>query len=220
MHSTGKILITFGFFLIILTGFISCSRSEPTIAFGFIKLVYYQDKDKFNERYTFFIIPEDEEGIENLEDLYLYHDGDQLRWQIKSSDWIKFSKDGKDWIGSRSLAIQDGEMLPRGQFRAVLVTKGGEKSEKKFSFDAPEEPRFPFPTLTVKDGNYSVKSVYPANHLIFYDSKGEYLFHATLSALTGKISELGPSTNARTVALWAEDTNYFTSVITDAVSTR
>ena len=202
--------------LIVLAVFVavSCSRTEPKIAFGFIEMVYYQEKDKPQERFSFFIIPEDEEGIENLADLYLYHDREQLRWHIKSEDWISYVQDGKTWIGTRSIAIGDDESLPRGQYRAVLVNKGGEKSERNFSFDAPEEPRFPFPSLELSAGQYTVNSMYPANRLVCYDEQGKYIYTANLTNLSGQLSELDIPANARTAALWAEDTQYFTSAFT------
>jgi len=200
--------------LFILLWAVSCSRSEPKIAFGFIELVYYQEKDKPQERFSFFIIPEDEEGIENLADLYLYHDREQLRWHIKSEDWISYVQDGKTWIGTRSIAIGEDETLPRGQYRAVLVNKGGEKSERNFGFDAPEEPRFPFPSLEINGGQYTVISQYPGNRLVCYDEQGNYVYTANLTNLSGQVSELEIPSNARTAALWAEDTQYFTSAFT------
>jgi len=197
---------------------VSCSRSEPKIAFGFIELVYYQDNNKPQERFSFFIIPEDEEGIENLADLYLYHDREQLRWHIKSEDWVSYTEDGKTWIGTRSIAIGEDEILPRGQYRAVLVNKGGEKAERNFSFDAPAEPRFPFPVLDISNGQYTVTSQYPRNSLIFYDDQGNYVRTESLSSLSGQLRDLNLPSNARAVALWAEDTQYFTSAYTYVAS--
>jgi len=203
-------------FLLVFAVFlaVSCSRTEPKIAFGFIELVYYQDTNKPQERFSFFIIPDDEEGIENLADLYLYHDREQLRWHIKSEDWVSYVNDGKTWIGTRSIAIGEDEILPRGQYRAVLVNKGGEKSERNFSFDAPEEPRFPFPVLEISGGEYMVNSQYPSNRLVCYDDHGNYVYTAVLSNLNGQISDLDIPSGARTAALWAEDTQYFTSAFT------
>jgi len=200
--------------------FISCSKSEPVISFGFIELVYYQDNDKPMERFSFFIIPEDEDGIENLAELYLYHDRDQLRWHIKSDDWISAVYDGTTWIGTRSIAIDEGAQLPRGQFRAVLVNKGGEQTERNFTFDAPEEPRFPFPTLEISGGKYTVSSGYPANRLLCYDEKGNFVFSANLANLSGSVADLGIPSQARTAALWAEDAQYFTSAMTYVTALR
>jgi len=210
----------FIFLIVLIILAVSCSRSEPKIAFGFIELVYYQDRNRPQERFSFFIIPEDEDGIENLADLYLYHDREQLRWHIESEDWVSYTHDGKTWIGTRSITIGENENLPRGMFRAVLVNKGGEKTERNFSFDAPEEPRFPFPTLAVTDGNYTVNSSYPANHLVCYDEHGNYIQTVTLTRLNGQINEIGLPSQARSAALWAEDAQYFTSAFTDVVPIR
>jgi hypothetical protein len=215
VKKTFPVLFIFAVFLAV-----SCSRSEPKIAFGFIELVYYQDTNKPQERFSFFIIPEDEEGVENLADLYLYHDREQLRWHIKSEDWVSYTQDGKTWIGTRSIAIGEDEILPRGQYRAVLVNKGGEKTERKFSFDAPEEPRFLFPVLDISNGVYTVNSQYPSNRLVCYDDQGNHVHTETLSSLSGQLSELNIPSEARTAALWAEDAQYFTSAFTYVTSLR
>jgi hypothetical protein len=198
----------------------SCSRSEPRIAFGFIELVYFQGRDKPQERFSFFIIPEDDDGIENLEELFLYHDREQLCWQMKSKDWVTYTEGERTWIGSRSIAIGEDEHLPRGQFRAVLVNKGGEKSERNFSFDAPEEPRFPFPTIQVSEGRYTVSSSYPVNRLVCYDQSGSYHSTINLNTLSGTTASLNLPSNVTSAALWAEDARYFTSAYTDAVAVR
>ncbi|MDR0290948.1 MAG: hypothetical protein LBI06_08435, partial [Treponema sp.] len=145
---------------------------------------------------------------------------DQLRWHISSEDWVSYEFEGNTWIGSRSIAIGDDESLPRGQYRAVLVNKGGEKSERNFSFDAPEDPRFPFPSLEISGGRYTVTSAYPANRLLCYDEQGNYIFSANLSSLSGAVSDLGLPSQARTAALWAEDAPYFTSAYTYVTSLR
>jgi len=199
---------------------VSCSRTEPRILFGYIGLVYYQESWGQQERYTFFIIPEDEDGIENLADLYLYHDRAQLRWHVGSDDWVRYDRGGETWIGTRSIAVGAGETLPRGQFRAVLVNLGGERGERHFTFDAPATPRFPFPTLQISDGNYTVTSGYPVNRFVSYDEQGNFLGFLDIPALSGELRSLGLPTHARMVVLWAEDADHFTSAFTNAVPIR
>jgi len=220
MRAVRKVFTCLIFFAVFFPLAVSCSRTEPKITFGFIELVYYQDKDKPLERFSFFVIPEDDDGIENLEDLYLYHDREQLRWHINSGDWITYTNEGTTWIGTRSLAIGEDESLPRGQFRAVLISKGGEKSERNFSFDAPADPRFPFPSLQISEGRYMVDSRYPANRLVCYDEQGNHIYSVHLSSLNGSMSDLGIPSQARTAALWAEDAQYFTSAFTYVTALR
>ena len=205
------------FFAIICLLFLSCSRTEPKIEYGFISLVYFQNEGKPLERLSFFIIADDDDGVDNLDVLYLYHDREQLRWQIPHEDWISYMSDNKTWIGSRGLAMQNNEGFPRGQYRAVLINKGGEKTQRNFSFDAPEESRFPFPSLEIANGIYTVTSSYPENRFSCYDNQGNYLASVKLSSLSGNVSDLELPQNTRTVALWAEDPVYFTSAYTDVM---
>jgi hypothetical protein len=200
--------------------FFACSRSEPKISYGFISLVYYQGLERPEERFSFFVIPDDDDGIENLASLYLYHDREQLRWHIQSEDWVSHEQDGQTWIGTRSIAMTGDESLPRGQYRAVLVNKGGEQFERLFSFDAPPEPRFPFPFAAITGDRYRVDSNYPVNRFICYDEQGNIGNTITLDAHEGPLSDLKLAATVRAVALWAEDPVYYTSVLTDVVPLR
>jgi hypothetical protein len=207
----------FCFAALVLSLLPSCSRTEPKIIYGFMELVYYQGSERPEERFSFFIIPEDDDGIENIAELYLYHDWEQLRWHILPEDWVSFEQDGQTWIGSRGIAMAGNESLPRGQYRAVLVNKGGERSERLFSFDAPEDPRYPFPYVAVTEGRYRIDSNYPVNRFICYDEQGNITLTLDMDAIEGRIADLDIPENARTAALWAEDAVYFTSALTDVV---
>jgi hypothetical protein len=207
-------------FLCSLLMFNSCSRAEPRILYGFIELVYYEGTEKPEERFSFFILAEDDDGAENLSELYLYHDREELRWFLNSGDWVKHEEDGKTWIGSRNIAIQSGMTLPRGQYRAVLINKGGEKTERKFTFDGPEDPRYPFPFLSISEGIYRVDSRYPVNRLICYDQQGRQVQTVTLTQIEGSTGDLRLSNTARTAALWAEDPEYHVSALTQATALR
>ncbi|MDR2760090.1 MAG: hypothetical protein LBB78_12010 [Spirochaetaceae bacterium] len=200
--------------------FLSCSRAEPKISYGFMRLIYYQSSDRPQERFSFFVLPNDEDGIEDINELYLHYDREGLFWTLSAGDWISYESEGQTWIGSRGITMVDGETLPRGQYRAVIMDKGGERSERIFSFDAPEEPRFAFPVLTINDGQYRIESLYPENRFLCYDEGGEWLTVIDAPAKEGTVANLNLPSNARTVALWAEDAEYFTSALTEVVPIR
>jgi hypothetical protein len=201
-------------------GFFSCSRNEPKILFGFMELVYYSGEEGPEERFSFFILPEDDDGVENMSELYLYHDREGLRWLIKSEDWVQYEEEGKIWIGSRNIAMSGDDHLPRGQYRAVLITKGGESTERRFTFDGPEDPPYPFPFLSINGGVYRIDSQYPVNHLICYDQEGNTIQTITITEIAGNIRDLRLSNNVRSAALWAEDPEYSISALTDAAILR
>jgi len=203
--------------MIVLAGFFSCSKAEPEILYGFIDLVFYMGRDKTEERYSFFILPEDDDGVDNLSELYLYNDREGLRWLFTSDDWIKYEEDGKTWIGSRSIAMFGDASLPRGQYRAVLVNKGGESKERKFTYDGPETPPYPFPSLSYSGGNYQIVSQYPVNRIIFYDQQGKIISAVQVRELSGNFRDFRVGGAARTMALWAEEPEYRISVLTEAI---
>jgi len=208
----------FFFYLILIAVFllqISCSNSKPEIVYGFIQLVLYQEDDSVHERFSFFIIPQDEDGFENLDELYLYHDREQLRWKISSDEWVKYTQEGRDWIGTRSIAVTEGS-LPGGVFRAVLINKSGEYSERNFTFDG--SVRYPFPEIEVSSGVYTINSSWPVNRLVCYDQGGAYVSTVVLDSLSGDVSDLRLSASVRTAALWAEDEDNFCSAFTNVVA--
>jgi len=208
-----KIILISLFLILIFLVTASCSRTKPEIAFGFIKMVLYQGETEPEEYYSFFIIPEDDDGIENLEKLYIYHDREQLRWEVDKDEWIKHTHEGKEWIGTRSITTRDG-ILPKGLFRVVLVNKGGESSERDFVYDG--IIRYPFPEFEIEDNLYTVISEWPANRLICYDRSGNYISTITLESFSGAVSELRLPQAARAVALWAEDELNYCSAFTNA----
>jgi len=192
----------------------SCSNSKPEIVYGFLQLVLYQGVEKPQEQFSFFVLAEDEDGLENLDALYLFYDKEQLRWQINSDDWVSHTQDGQEWIGTRSIAVREGD-LPRGVYRAVLVNKGGESAERNFTFDG--VVRFPFPKIEISNGNYTVNSQWPVNRLACYDASGNYSSTVTLQSLSGSVSQLRLPSSTITVALWADDESNFCSACTDVV---
>ena len=104
-------------FLVLLgaVSFFSCSRTEPRIPFGYIELIYYPVDDRPQERFSFFVIAEDDDGMENLSELHLINDREGLEWILASEDWVHLEEGGRHWIGSRSIAMVEGAVLPRGQ---------------------------------------------------------------------------------------------------------
>jgi len=194
---------------------ISCTRSAPKIVYGYIQLVIYQSMDGPKEYYSFFIMPEDEDGIDNLDELYLYNDKEQLCWNIKNDEWQRFTQDEKEWIGTRSFTVREGA-LPRGLFRAVLVSKSGEKTERSFTYDG--NVRYPFPEIEISNGIYNINSQWTVNRLVCYDNTGTYAATVNITSKTGSVSSLNLPSNARTAALWAEDEANFCSAFTNAVS--
>ena len=200
--------------------FFSCSQAAPEIKHGSIELVCYENGGMPVERFTFFILPGDTDGFEDLEDLWLYHDWEGLFWHLPGKDWIKETVGNDTWIGSRSITMEDSSSLPRGQFRAVLIDRGGNRTERLFSFDAPSELNKPFPVLEISGNRYRIESEYSQQNLLAYDNGGIYLSTVIPSSLEGDVSALGLPSQTESLALWARDPGRSVSAITDIVPLR
>jgi hypothetical protein len=234
------------FFLVLVLG---CSRAEPKIAFHTIKLVYYEEDDAAGEntaaapqqpgqdggspvktvggkntkphvRLSFFVLPDDPDGPNDLEELRLYHDGDGLMWSLKSDDWIKVLEDGKTWVGSHNIAPPDGENFPSGRYRAEIIDKGGDSSGRAFGFEAEAKPLHEFPTLKVQDSEWFVECSYPQKYFLCYNAEGRWLSTVTLKADTGTITTGEFDRNTLSIALWGEDVEHSTSAVTKRVAIR
>jgi hypothetical protein len=185
-----------------------------------MELVYYPGETGPEERFSFFVIAEDDDGMENLGELYLYHDREGLRWLFTSDDWVRVDEEEKTWIGSRNIAMPGGESLPRGQYRAVLINKGGERAERAFAFDAPVDPRYPYPFISVAEGRYRIDSRYPENRFICYDQQGSILRTVVPTGPEGSVADLKLPNEAGSLALWAEDPEYHVSALTEAAAVK
>ena len=200
--------------------FFSCSQGNPEIIHGSLELVYYENGGNPVERFTFFILPRDDNGIEDLEELWLFHDWEGLSWQLTSKNWIKETVGSDVWIGTRTISMEDSSPLPRGQFRAVLINKGGTRTERSFGFDAPVERDRPFPFLAITGDRYHIESRYPQQNLLVYDNEGNYLLTVQPPDSEGNLSALGLPSQAESFALWARDPARSVSAFTDIVPLR
>jgi hypothetical protein len=205
-----------------LFSLVACSRSAPRIPYGAMELVYYQGEGAAPpvERFSFFVMAEDDDGVENLETFSIYHDQEGLRWDLSFEDWVSLEDQGNTWIGSRAIAMPGNESLPRGQYRAVLVNKGGERTSRALSFDAPTEPRHAFPQFSIADGNYRVTSTYPEHFFICYDGEGNAVNTIPVESKEDSVEALRLPSGVRAIALWAKDAEYHSSALTDLVPLR
>jgi hypothetical protein len=208
------------FVVLLLAGFAACSRSAPTIAFSTMSLTYVEEDEGPFPSLGFFVIAADDDGYEDLAELRLYNDYAGLLWSFTPETWMRYDEAGNTWIGSRRIAMAGGEVFPSGQYRAVLIDKGGDRTERSFGFDVPSIPRHPFPKLTIADGRYTIVSEYPEHYFLCYNSEGSYRSSVKLESKTGELSSLRIGSDILSVAVWARDAAYSTSALTKMAAIR
>jgi hypothetical protein len=185
-----------------------------------LKVVYQQVDGKVQAGFSFFIIANDEDGPEDLSELRLYNDAEGLMWLLTNENWTVLEDRGKTWVGSKMLVMSEGELLPSGQFRVNLVDKSGETGETTFGFDTPADSPHRFPTLSVSEENYSVRSTYPDNYLLMYYQDGSYRSLLKLANTEGALASLRLPSDVYGIALWADDSGKAVSALTNKVYIR
>jgi hypothetical protein len=201
----------------IVASSLSCSQNNPNMNEGYIGLCYYEDAGTIEERYYLVVVPSDDDGIDDIDEMIISHKKESLRWRLTASDWITFNVDGKIWIGTHNMVMYEGERLPRGMFSVELIDKGGMTGNMQLTFDVRDAPH-PFPQLSLEHKRYSIRSDYPVHHFICYNGKGEFLQTVKLDQLEGELSSLVLPPETRSVALWAESPELFLSALTEITS--
>jgi hypothetical protein len=203
-----------------LLNFAACTRAEPSISFWSMRLIYYEEDEGIIPRISFFALTNDEDGPDDIEELRLYNDFEGLLWVFTNDNWVTHQEENGIWIGAHSLSMAGGEQFPSGQWRAMVIDKGGERSERVFGFDVPAESKYPFPKFTVENGSWTLESEYPEHFLLCYDSGGNYIRTILLQAKGGSLSTIGMPPETASAAYWGEDTGSMTAALTKPAAVR
>jgi hypothetical protein len=209
-----------GIILFLMVTGASCTRSSPTVDYCALKVVWVQEESGFVPGFSFFIMANDQDGPEDFAEVRLYNDHEDLMWTLTPSVWTLLEDRGRTWVGGKTLRMPGGELLPGGQFRAVLVDKSGETGEKTFGFDTPLDSPHRFPSLGVSEGVYTASSTYPDNYLLMYFEDGVYRSQLKLTGLSGTVASLRLPSDVHSIALWADDESKAVSALTNKVYIR
>lgn len=159
-----------------------CSVSTPEIAsIGARLVVVATDADGGrDERLSLFASVADGDGVDDIDYLYVVHDGEELCWSLTRDDWLRDDSGAAVWLGSNSLDAPE-PTVPRGQYRVVLVDRAGERAERALTLSAPETSAYDPPAVRLSGDSVAVDSAYPVNTAFFFDSGGNVTYTAPVS---------------------------------------
>lgn len=89
----------------------------------------------WSPRLSVFVQAASADGNRVFDRLHLIHDGQGLYFSLTRDQWTAVERPGEYWVGANSLAFPGA--LPTGEWRALLVTKAGQKVESRFQVPAP-----------------------------------------------------------------------------------
>lgn len=164
----------------------SCSGSPPRINRVSAQLIYEKDlvSGRTVEQLAVFVVPEDKDGLDDLEYLHVISDRAELSWTVDSGTWTRTKGQNEEWIGSARLAMPANERFPRGSFRALLSDLSGDTDEHAFTLppQAPELSTLPFPLATVTGGRVTVSGPSEWSTLLVYTTSDKFVKSFTAQA--------------------------------------
>ena len=145
---------------------------------------------------SLFVKPNDPDGFEDIEDLYLINDEQELFWRLGVETWAQSGTETEIWIGSNSLKMPDGDAFPAGEYRILLRDVGGDSAEQtiRLQFVSSKQARRYLPKVTVGNGEIRVTGEAGTYQLWVYDTSGRYIASFPIS---GKPLTLQTITNSQ-----------------------
>ncbi len=142
-------ILGLGVFFFIL----SCSSADPIIYDFKWQLQALQDQEgksgsNIKERLLIQLLADDDDGFEELYEIYVINDKSELYWRIISDEWKTVYFDQKQWILLSNIEVNDFTSLPRGEYRILLRDLSGYSDEKSFMLnDNVKYSNMDFPTV-------------------------------------------------------------------------
>ena len=171
----------------------SCSESAPKISQTFwqINLVHDQSTGKNSQALTIFVMASDEDGVDDMDKMYVINDEHQLYWEISGSN-LRLEKYGENevWMGSNFITMSTPEeSIPSGTYRIMLLDSSGERAKSSVVISnnikaAPEK----WPTLTKMGDGVKVegKADYVWGVLVDGTFGGEFQINTGIVSTGGK----------------------------------
>ncbi len=169
---------------------VSCSGSVPEIGqvVWQVNFIRTPSELSIHQELSVFTLIEDEDGIADIDFIYLIHDESELFWQLDTDIWTQKVLGGKNWIGSKSIRMNDFSNLPAGKYRLVVIDKAGERDTRSFSISGKmidtNNDKY-FPELLI-GSDIEIRSNFSENTLWIYDKSMELLKNIKIE--NGKIS--------------------------------
>jgi hypothetical protein len=194
LSSPGRatVLVLTSWMLIIFL--LSCTGEPPEILSVFWQLNMVEDLEQ-NLTYqslSLFVKPNDPDGFEDIEDLYLINDEQELFWRLDVDSWAQSGADPEIWIGSNSLKMPDGASFPPGEYRILLRDVGGDSAEQKIRLQpvSSKEAQRYLPKVTVAEGEIRVSGEAENYQVWVYDTGGRYVASFPISATPLRVQSI------------------------------
>ncbi len=192
---------------LLLLGLAGCANSSPEVRQVFSQINDYWDPvtSQWQERLSVFVLPRNADGLEELAEFRLIHDGARLSWTMTPETWSQVERSGEVWVGANNLQMPE-EAVPTGAWRAEVVTRSGLVASAPFAVPPPlmtgrSAPRAPvtFTAPTARSGDFLLTG-FPADLVIWaYSADGKPLAQKTTVDSRFTLASLASGFNPDTI---------------------
>lgn len=164
----------------------------------------------------------DEDGIDNVSEIWILNDDSAYAWKLSNADWIKATEGADNWIGASALATPELASMPRGTYRFVVVDGAGQRVEKEFNVDG-SFPDLKAPRVSYSGTRLSISSTWPETLALAFDGAGALIASPSAQTEARPLAEaFGAEIAARTaqVAAYGYDPSLKMGAFSERVKTR
>ncbi len=221
-----KKLFSFLFTTVLLI--LSCSGNQPEIKQSFLQLNVYNNPEAntFSERLSFYVHAEDEDGIEDIEFLYLINDEEELFWKLSADNWERKDNNGEIWIGSNKIVNPLDNVIPRGAYRIILIDTAGERveleeyiSSQNLNFNALD---YPYVEYNATTNDLTLESRHKRNIIWLYSANNELIQEVTVDKSKYNLKTLlrNSFTNTLEFYIYSLDREFGVGLVTGPFSVK
>ena len=154
----------------------ACSDTPPEIVQSYTQpnILRHPETAEIGYQYSVFLHLEDEDGIDDIESIFIIHDEGELFWELSSDNWVTVTEENATWIGSNGIAFPGTEPPARGSLRIIVIDAAGDRTTEEVFFQPPPaDSRLTFPRLeSGEEGSLLIRSTHTQHTLWYYDSEG------------------------------------------------
>ena len=123
------------------------------------------------ESLSVFASIKDEDGLDDIGEIWVLNDESALAWKLTNADWTKAMEGADTWVGGSALTIPEFEGMPRGTYRLVAIDAAGQRAEREFRVSG-SFPDRKAPSIAYAEGKLSIGSTWPETLALAFDGTG------------------------------------------------
>lgn len=157
----------------------------------------------------------DEDGVEDLESLFIMNYEEELYWKFISADWHEEKRNQEVWISLPLLRMPDFSPIPAGKYQINLFDLSGKKGESNVTISSLKTDLLEksVPAISIDEESVTVVSQYDQNRLLIFGRDNTLLRILVLKNKTLPLNELTFTDTAEGNQLYLKSNDVKTGIV-------